>query len=49
MTGSPAAPIGSPVGAAEFAALMTPFGPFEDNPRIAAAVSGGADSLELAL
>ncbi len=42
-------PIGAPIGAAEFAALMAPLGPFEDNPRIAAAVSGGADSLALAL
>ncbi len=45
MTGGPAAPI----GAAEFAALMAPLGPFEDHPRIAVAVSGGADSLTLAL
>ena len=28
---------------------MAPLGPFEDNPHIAAAVSGGADSLALAL
>ncbi len=28
---------------------MAPLGPFEDNPQIAAAVSGGADSLALAL
>lgn len=28
---------------------MAPLGPFEDNPRIAVAVSGGADSLALAL
>lgn len=42
---SPAAPI----GAAEFAALMARLGPFEDHPRIAAAVSGGADSLALAV
>ncbi len=45
MTGGPAAPI----DAAEFAALMAPLGPFEANPRIAAAVSGGADSLALAV
>ena len=32
-----------------FAALMEPFGPFEDRPRLAVAVSGGADSLALAL
>ncbi len=53
MTGDPAAPagvsIGAPIVAAEFAALMAPLGPFEDNPQIAAAVSGGADSLALAL
>ncbi len=28
---------------------MAPLGPFEDNPRIAVAVSGGADSFALAL
>ncbi len=39
----------SPIGAAEFAALMARLGPFEDKPRIAAAVSGGADSLALAV
>lgn len=33
----------------EFAALMTPLGPFEPAPRIAAAVSGGPDSMALAL
>jgi len=37
------------IPAAEFAALMAPLGPFEDNPRIAVAVSGGADSLALAV
>ncbi len=35
--------------AAEFAALMAPLGPFEPAPRLAVAVSGGADSLALAL
>lgn len=35
--------------AAGFAALMAPLGPFETAPRIAVAVSGGADSLALAL
>ncbi len=45
MTGGPAAPI----DAAEFAALMAPLGPFEANSRIAVAVSGGADSLALAV
>jgi len=37
------------VGPVEFAALMAPLGPFEPAPRLAAAVSGGADSLALAL
>jgi tRNA(Ile)-lysidine synthase len=32
-----------------FAALMAPLGPFEPAPRLAVAVSGGADSLALAL
>ncbi len=34
---------------AEFAAAMAGLGPFEPRPRIAAAVSGGADSMALAL
>ena len=33
----------------EFAALMAALGPFEPNPRVAVAVSGGADSLALAV
>ena len=33
----------------EMGALMAPFEPFEPAPRIAAAVSGGADSMALAL
>ena len=37
------------VAAAEFAALMAPLGPFGRAPRLAAGVSGGADSLALAL
>ena len=49
MTCGPAASAGAPIGAAEFAALMAPLGSFEANPRIAAAVSGGADSLALAV
>ena len=49
MTDGPEAPLAAPIGAGEFAALMAPLGPFEDNPHIAAAVSGGADSLALAL
>lgn len=35
--------------AASFAALMAPFGPFESRPVLAVAVSGGRDSLALAL
>lgn len=34
---------------AEFSAAMAPLGPFEPSPRVAVAVSGGADSLALAL
>ncbi len=37
----------SPVGSDEFAALIAPLGPFEPAPRLAVAVSGGADSLAL--
>lgn len=37
------------VAAAEFAALMSALGPFETEPRLAVAVSGGADSLALCL
>lgn len=37
----------TPLGQDEFAALMAPLGPFERAPRLAAAVSGGADSLAL--
>ena len=36
-------------GEHEFAALMTPFGPFEAQPVLAVAVSGGRDSLALAV
>ncbi len=39
---------GAVVGAEEFAALMAPLGPFEPTPRLAAAVSGGSDSMALA-
>ncbi|MBX9635479.1 MAG: tRNA lysidine(34) synthetase TilS [Magnetospirillum sp.] len=39
----------TPISAAEFAALMAPLGPFEVNPRVVVAVSGGSDSLALAL
>ena len=38
-----------PDGAALFAGLMAGLGPFEPSPRLAVAVSGGADSLALAL
>lgn len=38
-----------PLGAAEFAALMAAFAPFEPAPHLAVAVSGGADSLALTL
>ena len=38
-----------PVTAAEFAALMVPLGPFEPAPHLAVAVSGGADSMALAI
>ena len=38
----------TPIGAAEFDALMAPLGPFGAAPRLALAVSGGADSMALA-
>jgi len=38
-----------PLSPAEFAAAMAPLGPFGPSPRIAAGVSGGPDSLALAL
>lgn len=38
-----------PIGAAEFADLMAPLGPFTAGRSVAVAVSGGADSLALAL
>jgi tRNA(Ile)-lysidine synthase len=38
-----------PVTAAEFAAAMASLGPFEGAPRVAVAVSGGADSMALLL
>lgn len=40
---------GGPVEAREFAGLLAPLGPFEPSPRLAVAVSGGADSLCLGL
>jgi tRNA(Ile)-lysidine synthase len=42
-------PPDAPLDEAAFAALMDPLGPFEPAPRIAVGVSGGADSLALAL
>lgn len=42
-------PMIQPLTAADFAALMDPLGPFEARPCVAVAVSGGADSLCLAL
>ncbi|HTH18421.1 MAG TPA: tRNA lysidine(34) synthetase TilS [Magnetospirillum sp.] len=39
----------SALSPSDFAALMAPLGPFEARPRVAVAVSGGADSLALAL
>jgi len=38
-----------PLDAVEFSALMAPFAPFETHPRLAAACSGGADSMALTL
>ena len=38
-----------PLAAGEFASLMAPLGPFGAAPRLAVAVSGGADSMALAL
>ena len=39
----------APLAAPEFAALLAPFAPFEARPVLAVAVSGGRDSLALAL
>jgi tRNA(Ile)-lysidine synthase len=41
--------IGGALTASEFSALMAPFAPFESRPALAVAVSGGRDSLALAL
>jgi hypothetical protein len=46
---APAAADRTPLTAAEFAALMRPLGPFGAAPRLAAGVSGGPDSLAMAL
>ncbi len=40
---------GAVLGADQFAALMTAFGPFEPVPHLGVAVSGGADSMALCL
>ena len=42
-------PVPNPVGAAEFARLIGQLGPFEPNPHLAVAISGGRDSLALGL
>ncbi len=42
-------PITAPIATVEFDRMMTPLGPFERPPEIAVAVSGGADSMALAL
>lgn len=39
----------APIGAADFARMMAALGPFEPRPHVAAAVSGGPDSLALAV
>ncbi|MSP89410.1 MAG: tRNA lysidine(34) synthetase TilS [Alphaproteobacteria bacterium] len=39
----------APIAAAEFGGLIARLGPFEPNPHLAVAVSGGADSMALAL
>jgi len=39
----------TPLSAPEFAALMAPFAPFEARPALAVAVSGGRDSIALAV
>ncbi len=39
----------TPITLSEFNALMRPFAPFESSPVLAVAVSGGSDSMALAL
>jgi tRNA(Ile)-lysidine synthase len=46
---SSANPVANPVTARAFATAMTALGPFEPRPHLALAVSGGADSMALAL
>ena len=48
-TQSTSAPPAAVIGDDEFAANMAAFAPFEASPRLAAAVSGGADSMALCL
>lgn len=43
------APLNAPLDAERFAALMAPLAPFDAAPRLAVGVSGGPDSLALAL
>ena len=45
----PVSPDAAPLGAAEFARLMVPLGPFSGERDVAVAVSGGADSMALAV
>lgn len=47
--GSPSSSTIDPITEAEFAQSMTKLGPFEPHPHLAVAVSGGSDSLALAL
>ncbi|MBX2830366.1 MAG: tRNA lysidine(34) synthetase TilS [Rhodospirillales bacterium] len=44
-----AASSGTPLDAVAFERLMTPYSPFESAPKLVVAVSGGADSMALAL
>jgi tRNA(Ile)-lysidine synthase len=46
---APEPPPATPLDDTAFAALMAPLGPFEGRPVLAAAVSGGADSMALCL
>ena len=48
-TSTPESAAANAVGSAEFADLMSELGPYEAKPALAVAVSGGADSLALAI